>query len=155
RANKYPYENAIEDVPLGLVVREREFARLDISSTPPRVVAASAARAAATSKLAEGFDAIGGGTIDSHGRLYFVDRISRRIYRWSQDQGLQLVSSHPLDPVNLAVDRSDNLLVLSSAGFEGAVYSLKPDGADGTLTRIEAAPAGMHPDAAIAMPANW
>jgi len=47
------------------------------------------------------------------------------------------------------------LLVLSSAGFEGAIYSLKPDGLDGELTRIEAEPAGTHPDAAIALPVNW
>jgi len=65
------------------------------------------------------------------------------------------VSSHPLDAVNLAVDRSDNLLVLSSAGFDASVYSLKPDGPDGTLTRIEAEPAGTHPDAAIALPVDW
>jgi sugar lactone lactonase YvrE len=106
-------------------------------------------------KLAGGFEALGGGTFDSHGRLYFVDRISQRIYGWSQDQGLRVVSSHPLDPVNLAVDQSDNLLVLSSAGLEGTVYSFKPGGVDGALTRIEAEPAGTHPDASIAMPANW
>jgi sugar lactone lactonase YvrE len=106
-------------------------------------------------ELAGGFEGIGGGTLDSHGTLYFVDRIFQRIYRWSQDQGLRVVSSHPLDPVNLAVDRSDNLLVLSSASFEGSVYSLKPDGSDGGLTKIEAEPANTHPDAAIAMPAVW
>jgi len=151
RANKYPYENAIEDVSHGMTVREREFARLDVSGTPTPV-----AKGAAVKKLAGGFEgAIGGGVLDSHGTLYFVDRISQRIYSWSQDRGLEIVSRHPLDPVNLAVDRSDNLLVLSSAGFAGAVYSLKPDGPDGALTRIEAEPAGAHPDANIAMPAAW
>ncbi len=65
------------------------------------------------------------------------------------------MSSHPLDPVNLAVDRSDNLLVLSNASFQGSVYSLNPKGPDGAITRIEAEPAGTHPDAAIAMPAVW
>jgi hypothetical protein len=153
RVNKYPYENAIEDVPHGLTVREREFARLDISANPGPVVALP--KGVPLKKLAGGFEAVGGGIIDSHGTLYFVDRIAQRIYGWSQDQGLRVVSSHPLDPVNLAVDRSDNLLVLSSSGFEGAVYSLKPDGLDGVLIRIEAEPAGTHPDAAIAMPVVW
>jgi hypothetical protein len=155
RVNKYPYENAIEDVPHELSVREREFARLDVSGTPTPVVPATFPKGAAVKKLASGFEAIGGGILDSHGTLYFVDRISQRIYGWSRDQGLKVVSSHPLDPVNLAVDRSDNLLVLSSAGLEGTVYSLKPDGPDGALTRIEAEPAGTHPDAAVAMPAVW
>ena len=155
RVNKYPYENAIEDVPHELSVREREFARLDVSGTPGPVVPATFPKGAAVKKLAGGFEAIGGGILDSHGTLYFVDRISQRIYCWSREQGLKVVSSHPLDPVNLAVDRSDNLLVLSSAGFEGTVYSLKPGGPDGALTRIEAEPVGTHPDAAVAMPAVW
>ena len=152
RVNKYPYENAIEDVPHGLTVREREFARLDVSGTTPPVVAP---KDAAVKKLVGGFEALGGGALDSHGRLYFVDRISQHIYSWSQDEGLKVVSSHPLDAVNLAVDQSDNLLVLSSAGFDSSVYSLKPQGPDGTITRIEAEPAGTHPAAAIAMPAVW
>jgi hypothetical protein len=32
---------------------------------------------------------------------------------------------------------------------------LKPDGLDGVLTKIEAEPAGAHPDAAFALPVNW
>src|SRR3569833_2981998 len=162
RVNKYPYENAIEDVPHGLTVREREFARLDVSGTPAPVTPAPSPKGwpgglpgAGVKKVAGGFEALGGGVIDSHGTLYFVDRIFQRIYGWSQEQGLKVVSSHPLDPVNLAVDRSDNLLVLSSASFESSVYSLKPDGADGAITRIQPEPAGTHPDAAIAMPAVW
>src|SRR6185295_12479358 len=91
---------------------------------------------------------------DSHGTLYFVDRIAQRIYAWSQNQGLRIVSSHPLDAVNLAVDRSDNLLVLSSSGYETAVYSLRPVGSDGALTRIAPETAGKHPAASIIVPAN-
>ena len=155
RVNKYPYENAIEDVPHELTVREREFARLDVSGTPTPVTPRTFPKGASVKKVAGGFEALGGGVIDSHGTLYFVDRIFQRIYGWSQEQGLKVVSSHPLDPVNLAVDRSDNLLVLSSASFDSSVYSLKPDGPDGAITRIEAEPAGTHPDAAIAMPAVW
>jgi Pectate lyase superfamily protein len=156
RLSKYPYENAIEDVPSGLAVREREFARLDIpSGAPAPVVPATFPTGAAVTKLAGGFEALGGGIFDSRGTLYFIDRIVQRIYSWSGDRGVRIVSSHPLDPVNLAVDRSDNLLVLSSAGFAGAVYSLKPDAIDGVLTKIEAEPAGTHPEAAIALPVNW
>ena len=155
RVNKYPYENAIEDVPHGLTVREREFARLDVSATPAPVTPATYPKGAVVKKVVGGFEALGGGVIDSHGTLYFVDRIFQRIYGWSQEQGLKVVSSHPLDPVNLAVDRSDNLLVLSSAGFQSSVYSLKPDGPDGAITSIDAEPAGTHPNASIAMPAVW
>ena len=86
RVNKYPYENAIEDVPHELSVREREFASLDVSGTPTPVVPATFPKGAAVKRLAGGFEAIGGGTLDSHGTLYFVDRIFQRIYAWSRDQ---------------------------------------------------------------------
>jgi len=155
RLSKYPYENAIEDMTSGLAVREREFARLDISTAPPPVVPATFPKGTAVKKLAGGFEALGGGVLDSHGTLYFVDRLFQRIHAWTPDRGLRIISSHTLDPINLAVDRSDNLLVLSSSGFEASVYSLKPDGLDGVLTRIEAQPAGTHPDAAIALPVIW
>ncbi len=155
RANKYPYENSIEDVSQGLFEREREFARLDISGAASRLTPATFPRGAAVMRLAGGFEAIGGGVIDSQGKLYFVDRIMQRIYGWSEDRGLEVVSSHPLDPVNLAVDHSDNLLVLSSSGLGGTVYSLKPHGLDGALIDIAPEPAGTHPDAMVAMPANW
>src|SRR5262249_42051851 len=126
----------------------------DVSGTPAPVAPAAFPKGAAVKKLAGGFEAIGGGVFDSRGTLYFADRIFQRIYGWSQDQGLRIVSSHPLHPVHPAGDRSDNLLVLSSAGLEGSVYSFKPDDLDGTLTRIAAEPAGTHPDAAIAIPSN-
>jgi len=155
RVNKYPYTNSIEDVPHGVTEREREFARLDVSGISTPAVPATFPKDVTVKRLADGFEALGGGTVDSHGTLYFVDRIFQRIYGWSQDQGLKVVSSHPLDPVNLAVDRSDNLLVLSSASYASSVYSLKPDGPDGAITLIEAEPAGTHPDASIAMPAVW
>jgi len=151
RLTKYPYENSIQDMTSGLEVREREFARLDFAGSAP----AAPATGMAVKKLAGGFEGLGGGALDSHGTLYFVDRILPRIFSWTQAQGLKIVSSAPLDPVNLAVDRSDNLLVLSSAGNEGSVYSLKPDGMDAAITRIEAEPAGTHADAAIALPVIW
>jgi hypothetical protein len=138
-----------------LTVREHEFARLDVSATAAPVAPSTFPKGASVKKLVGGFGAIGGGVLDSHGTLYFVDRIFQCIYGWSQDEGLKLVSGHPLDPDNLAIDRSDNLLVLSTAGFQASVYSLKPNGPDGAITKIEAEPAGTHPEAAIAMPAVW
>lgn len=156
RLSKYPYDNAIEDVNSGLFVREREFARLDIGSTPAQTgsgtgTAQPLTLATPVRKLAGGFEALGGGTIDSRGTLYFVDRSFQRIYRWRKD-GLGLVSTHPLDAINLAVDRSDNLLVLSSAGWDASVYSLNPNGPDGAVTRIEPQAVGTHLNASIAVP---
>ncbi len=155
RLSKYPFDNSIEDVPRGLFEREREFARLDVATALAPAGAADTLKGVEVRKLAGSFEALGGGALDSHGTLYFVDRIGQRIYSWSPPEGLRIVSSQPLDPVNLAVDRSDNLLVLSSAGLTGSVYSLEPGGPDGELTAVEAELAGTHPEAAIAMPVVW
>ena len=164
RLSKYPYESSIEDVTRGLFVRERELARLDVGGGPkdaqPARIDPSDAPGerrpvdlgVSVRKLAGGFEALGGATIDSKGTLYFVDRGFQRIYRWRQGEGLGIVSSHPLDAINLAVDSSDSLLVLSNAGFDASVYSLNPSGPDGAITRIEPQPAGAHPGASIALP---
>ena len=154
RLSKYPFDNAIEDEPDGSAVREREFARLDVSAAPAAAAPAASMRGAVVRKLAGGFEAAGGGAVDAKGTLYFIDRITQRIYGWSR-AGLAIISSHPLDPVNLAVDHSGNLLVLSSAGITGTVYSLRPEGTDGAVTVIEPRPAGRHPAADTALPAVW
>jgi hypothetical protein len=154
RLSKYPFDNAIENQADGTVVREREFARLDVNSAPPPAAPAASMPGAVVRKLAGGFEALGGGAVDAKGTLYFIDRIRQCIYAWSKT-GLAIIASHPLDPVNLAVDHSGNLLVLSSAGITGAVYSLRPDGPDGAVSLIEPEPADRHPPADIAVPAVW
>ncbi|OWK30510.1 glycosyl hydrolase family 28-related protein [Sphingomonas mucosissima] len=155
RANKFPYENAIVDMTSGLQVREREFARLDLGDTTPPRPQPETIGTAAVEKLATGFDALGGATTTPDGTLFFVDRTQQRIYRWDEKRGLGIERDNTLDPVNLAADRSGNLLVLSAAGRNGTVYSFRP-GAPGTeLTLVPAVPAQRHPSAAIALPGNW
>jgi len=154
RLTKFPFENAIRDVTHGIDVREREFAVLDVPAKPS-AVAASTLAGATVEKLAGDFHSIGGGAVDAQGRLYFIDRFFKRIWRWSDDRRLELVRDAALDPVNLTVDRSGNLLVLSSYGRNGAVYSLRPDAPDTELTMIPATPATVRADAATVLPVNW
>ena len=67
-------------------------------------------------KLEDGFFSISGAAVDAAGKLYFVDHHNQRIYGWSEKEGLTVERDNPLDPVNLAFDKSGNLLVVSSAG---------------------------------------
>lgn len=150
RASKYPYANAIQDVTRGLEVREREFAVLDV--TDATVPAASPPLVPVT-RLAEGFYSAGGGAVDATGKLYFVDRQFHRIHGWSQEQGLSVIADAPLDPVNLAVDASGKLLVLSSHGPEAMVYSLDP--ADPQAVKVIAPTPAERPHARIALPASF
>jgi hypothetical protein len=93
--------------------------------------------------------------VGADGALYFVEKRFQRIYRWTEAKGLEVVRDHSLDPVNLAVDRSGKLLVLSSYGPEGSVYSIDPNGPKDQLTMIAATPAASNADARTLLPVNW
>ncbi|WP_058189027.1 glycosyl hydrolase family 28-related protein [Terracidiphilus gabretensis] len=159
RLSKFPYENAIEDITHHLEVREREFTVLDIPSDPPQPTASDASAVlapdATVKKLEDGFFSISGAAVDSTGKLYFVDHHNQRIYTWSAKQGLSIERDNPLDPVNLAFDKSGNLLVLSSAGPEGTVYSFHPGTSAEELTVLTPQPAQPHPNASVILPGNW
>lgn len=151
RASKFPFENALLDVTHKLEVREREFAMLDVVANP----AAPAPNPVKVEKLEDGFYSIAGGVVDAKGKLYFVDRRFQRIYSWSRDKGLVVVRDAPLDPVNLAIDNSGALMVLSSHGFEGTVYSFHPDRPAGELTLIKPTPVKAHAGARTVVPVNF
>ncbi len=155
RASKYPYENAITDVTNRLEVRERMFALLDYSGKPGAAPAAQSA--AKVDKLEDGFYSIAGAAVDSKGRLYFIDRHFQRIFSYARGEGLKTVSDFPLDPVNLAVDGSDNLMVLSSSGKEGSVYALKPGVPGAPVSFIKPTPRAVHANTntRVALPVNY
>ena len=156
RASKYAYENAITDVTNGLEVRERMFSVFDYDGKPPAASAAAAATPPArVDKLQDGFYSIAGGATDATGRLFFIDRHFKRIFSYAAGEGLKIVSDATIDPVNLAVERSGKLLVLSSSGKDATVYAVDP-AAPGTRPAIVAAtPAAPRPGARLALPVNF
>jgi polygalacturonase len=153
RASKFPFDNTIQDKTHGLEVREREFATLDVPAAPPPVAPASLGNP--VKKLAGDFWSISGGAVGADGALYFIEHRFQRIYRWTEAKGLEVVRDAPLDAVNLAVDQSGKLLVLSSLGAEGSVYSIDPTAADTAITVIAPTPAAAHPGARTLVPVNW
>jgi sugar lactone lactonase YvrE len=159
RASKFPFENAIEDVTHHLQVREREFAVLDIPAAPPTPAPGDAsavlAPGARVQKLEDGFYSISGAAVDAAGKLYFVDHHQQRIYSWADGEGLRIVRDAPLDAVNLAFDKAGDLLVLSSLGAEGTVYSFRPGAPPTELTLIPPTAAAPHPGAVVALPVNY
>jgi len=162
RINKFPYDNAIQDVTRKLEVREREFAVLDLppvgatSAVPTTVDSSAVLRAGAKVEKLEGdFYAISGAAVDAAGKIFFADRYHQRIYGWSREEGLSIERDNTHDPVNMAFDRSGNLMVLSLYGRNGTVYSFKPGSPDTELTVIEPTAVVAHPDAMVAIPANY
>jgi sugar lactone lactonase YvrE len=158
RLSKFPFENSIQDMTHHLEVREREFAVLDILADPPAPPSANASAVLAPGtkvrKLAEGFHSISGAAVNRSGKLYFVEHRKNRIYSWSKADGLIIENDHPLDPVNLAFDQSGNLMVLSSWGAEGTVYSFRP-GAPADITVLMPQEAHPRPQARAILPANY
>ena len=142
-----------------LEVREREFAVLDIQAKPVTPVPADASAVLApgskVEKLEDGFYSISGAAVDPSGKLYFVDRHQQRIYGWSTTAGLTIERDNPLDPVNLAFDKAGDLLVLSSDGPEGSVYSFRPGSPEDQITVLAPQGTTPHPGAAALVPVNY
>jgi sugar lactone lactonase YvrE len=158
RLSKFPFENSIQDMTSHLEVREREFAVLDIPGDPPvpppADTSAVLAPGAEVQKLEEGFHSISGAAIDSSGKLYFVEHHKNRIYSWSQTDGLVIENDHPLDAVNLAFDQSGNLMVLSSLGSKGTVFSFRP-GEPADITVLGPQTTVTRPNSRVILPANY
>jgi hypothetical protein len=159
RLSKLPYENAIEDMTHHLEVREREFAALYIPTEPQQPKQSDASpvleKGTTVKKLEDGFFSISGAAVDAAGKLYFVDRHNQRIHGWSEKEGLTVERDNPLDPVNLAFDKSGNLLVVSSAGPESTVYTFRPGSSTEELTVLTPQPVQPHGKAAVILPVNW
>jgi sugar lactone lactonase YvrE len=153
RASKFPAENAIRDVTHHIDTREREFAVLDYPAAP--AAATPHDMGAKVEKLEDGFYSISGAAVDAKGKLYFVDKHQQRIYGWSREEGLSVERNNPTDPVNLAIDSSGNLLVLSSLGAEGTLYTFKPGSPATMLTVIAPTPVTAHPGATALLPGNY
>lgn len=151
RASKYPFENAIQDDNRKFQVREREFAVLDVPRGPVQPVPTASE---GVQKLATGFYSIAGAAVDAAGRLYFIDRRFQRIHAYADGEGLTTVSDAPVDPVNLAVDGSGNLLVLSSSGPEATVYSVKTGTPGAPMQILKPQAVAAHPGAKTLLPVN-
>jgi hypothetical protein len=159
RVSKFPYENAIQDITHHLEVREREFAVLDLPAEPVRPAPPDASAVLApgskVEKLGDGFYSISGAAVDSSGKLYFVDHHQQRIYGWSERDGLTVERDNPLDAVNLAFDKSGDLMVVSSDGPEGSVYSFRPGSPADQIAVIHSHAAVPHPGASALLPVNY
>lgn len=158
--SKVAFDAAVFDQTNGREIRQREFAWLDLSGAPPAPAPERTspvlAPGAQVQKLAGGFFNISGGAVSSSGDYYFVDAQRQRIYRWDPAaRQLSTVSDAPLDPVNLAFDKADNLMVVSYAG-NGTVYTFKPSAAQGQLELLKPVDAAPRPGLTAVRPAgDW
>lgn len=155
RASKFPFENAIRNVSAGWDIREREFAVFDVTdNAPTSEPVAPLYTAAPIQKLADSFYSISGAAAALDGALYFVERYFQRIYRWTPAKGLEIVRDNTLDPVNLAIDKSGNVMVMSPQGSEITVYTFKPDTPFDKIDIIQPTTAAARSNVQVALPGN-
>ncbi len=158
--SKVAFDDAVYDRTYGVELRQREFASFDLTGKPPlprphRATAVFGADAKAE-KLAGGFFNIAGGATSASGDFYFVDAHWQRIYKWAVgSRQLTTVSDSPLEPVNLAFDKSGNLLVVSYSG-PGTIYSFRPGASADQMRILEPVAAKPRPGLTAILPAgDW
>ena len=92
-------------------VRPWEFTRLTLTGKESRLTPLHA-EPGKLETLATGFEYAEGMTRDSKGNVYFSEQRMRRIYKWDvETERLSLVADFPWQPLSLACDTQDNLLV--------------------------------------------
>ncbi|MDH6357676.1 glycosyl hydrolase family 28-related protein [Parabacteroides sp. PF5-9] len=93
-------------------VRPWEFTYLKITGNEPRKTPL-AATSGKVERLGTGFEFAEGAARDSKGNVYFSEQRMRRIYKWDvQTEKLSLLADYPWQPLSLAFDTQDNLLVV-------------------------------------------
>lgn len=158
--SKVSFDNSVViEQPHNIEIRDREFAALTIdepraASTTPRhsIVLAAGAK---VEKLSTGFFNISGAAVDKSGQLYFVDAHWQRIYKWSpESHSPVIVSDSPLSPVQLAFDKSGNLIVVSYDG-DGTVYTFNPNSPEENIALLKPQPASKRPGLTAVLPVNY
>ncbi len=104
---KYTTDNPLYDIGTDTEVRPTEFARLFITGNKP------ASATAGIQQLGKGFEFAIGLCADSKGNVYFAEQRMKRVYKWSAaTNSLELLADFPWQPLSLACDANDNLLVV-------------------------------------------
>jgi len=110
---KYTTTSPLYDVNTNTELRPWEFARLMIPAGIPTNPPAPFSPAGGSSQLATGFEFAQSAVTDSRGNVYFCESRMRRIYRWSPStRSLTLIADYPWEPLSLACDQKDHLLVV-------------------------------------------
>lgn len=149
--SKVAFDSSVRDEDTNRSYRELELAALDLSSgrafdhaEPTRHI----------EKLATGFFNASSLTAAPDGKLYFVDTVKQRIYRYTPDKAkTELVSDAPLDVANLIFDKSGDLLMVSYEG-SGSVYATKPETAGTKMQLLKPMAIAEHGGATPVLPVD-
>ena len=110
--NRYQYTVSLYDVNTDIEVYPWEITQLYITGKETRNTEIQN-KAGIPDRLARGFEFAEGICSDSKGNVYFSEQRLRRIYKWSvETHCVELLADFPWEPLSLACDTKDNLLVI-------------------------------------------
>ncbi len=156
--SKVSFDSAVYDETVDVEVRDVELAVLNMTGDSVPEVSASdsriPAKGAKVKKLADGFLNISSIAVDSKGDVYFSDIRQGCIYRWSiEKKCVEHVRDISQQPVQLAFDKADNLLVISYEG-DGTVLAFRPDNKKSEIISLKPQAAASHPKMTAVLPVN-
>jgi hypothetical protein len=104
-------ERTIYDMDKNLIVYPGDFARVKITGNEQTNRTEYANNN--IEKLAFGFEFATGAVSDSKGNVFFCEHKQKRVYKWSvQTNTTSIYADYPYEPLSLAVDTQDNLIVI-------------------------------------------
>lgn len=127
----YTTTNPFYIVNTGTEVRPWEMARYYYQGAAPGASPAvgAAGGGAADATIAAGFEFAHALCADHKGNVFFCDSRMRRIYEYNA-KGVHLLADYPWEPLSLACDKNDNLLVVFKyVPRAGEVFTNPPDAA--------------------------
>lgn len=109
---KYTTTIPVYDINSNTEVRPWEFARLHITGNAAKKPLITTQKNN-VQQLVTGFEFADGICSDSKGNIYFSETRQKKVYKWSPEtQALSMIADFPWEPLSLACDKNDRLLVV-------------------------------------------
>jgi hypothetical protein len=148
----FNFDRSLSDSSTNFVVPDREIALVEISGKAKSDIGNPKSSAASPEKIADGFYSADHAVVDSIGNVYFVDLHQSKVFAFSPDtRKVTVLRDDPIKPFGLAVDRSQNLIILSRLGKAYAMSLKDPHAPPKELSPVPAAP---HPGLIAYLPSD-
>ena len=153
--SRVAFENLLVSDSDKIQVRQREIGMLNYFGTnesPDAQLTKPAVYPDSVEKIATGYSRISGLAVDPQGHAYFVDVPAQKIFRYDPaTKTASLLTDKIPQPVNLVLDSSGNLLVVS---YTDKIFSLDPAHPD-TFTELAPQPTAPVASATYVIPRDF
>ena len=152
----FNFDRSVVDTSSNFAVPDREVALVRISDRAAKAAKNGTPSVGVLEKVADGFYSADHAVTDSAGNVYFVDLQQNKVFAFSPDTlKVTVLRDDAIKPFALAVDRADDLIILSRLGKAYAVSLKDPHGPPhAPLTELSPVPAAPRPGLTAFLPAD-